>query len=80
MPCSQKKKKKQKKPENRSNVVTNSIRALKMVHLKKRKELESMYHGTLLKENCQVCLTFSIPLDTYQKWATSGQLKAIISF
>ena len=51
-----------------------------MVHLIKRKELESMYHGTLLKENCQVCLTFSIPLDTYQKWVTSGQLKAIISF
>ena len=37
-PCSQKKKK--KKPRKQKNIVTNSIRALKMVHLKKKKRIK----------------------------------------
>ena len=32
--------KKKEKTENRSNIVTNSIRALKMVHLKKKKRIK----------------------------------------
>lgn len=35
VPCSKK-----KKPENRGNIVTNSIRAFKMVHLKKKKRIK----------------------------------------
>ena len=35
-----KKKKKKKKPRKQKNIVTNSIRALKMVHLKKKKRIK----------------------------------------